>query len=80
MLPYPFPDIDAAVERACRELGLDLVHVGSVHAWLAESESGWPTCCDRGCEPCVVALGAAARRARSILERGRGIDIPSSCG
>jgi hypothetical protein len=77
MLPYLFSDIDAAVEQACRELKIDLIHVGSLQAWIAEPESEWPTCCDRGCEPCVLTLGAAARRARSILEQGHGIGVSS---
>lgn len=80
MLPYDHPQIDAAVEQACRELGLDLVHAGSVHAWLTEPESEWPACCDRACVPCVATLGDAARRARLILEAGRGKGVPSTEG
>lgn len=78
MLPYDHPEIDAAVEQACRELKLDLVHAGSVHAWLAEPESDWPACCDRGCDPCVAVLADAARRAKRILEAGRGKGVPST--
>jgi hypothetical protein len=78
MLPYDHPEIDAAVEQACRELELDLVHAGSVHAWLTEPESDWPTCCDRGCEPCVATLADAARRAKGILEAVRGKAVPST--
>lgn len=77
VLHYEHAEIVAAAEEACRELRLDLVHAGSVQAWLSEPESEWPPCCDRGCEPCVLTLGAAARRARSILEAGRGKSVPS---
>ena len=80
MLPYPHPQIADAVEQACHELGLELVHASSVHAWLAEPESDWPPCCDRGCEPCVAVLAAAARRARSILETSRAKGVPSTDG
>lgn len=75
--PYDHAEIVVAAEEACRELKLDLVHAGSVQAWMSEPESEWPPCCDRGCEPCVLTLGAAARRARSILEAGRRKGVPS---
>ncbi len=61
--------IDAAVTQACRDYGLDLAHMGSVYAYLDVDEDEWPPCCSRGCDPCVATLGAAARRALTILER-----------
>ena len=80
MRPHPHALIDDAVEKACRELGLDLVHAGSVHAWLAEPEADWPSCCDRGCDPCVATLGAAARRALRILDERDAKAVSSSGG
>ena len=80
-MPSPsHADVVAAVDQACRELGLDLVHAASVQAYLAEPECDWPPCCDRRCEPCVATLGAAARRARRILDVGRAKDVPSGRG
>ncbi len=57
-----------AVEQACREAGLDLTHAGSVHAYLAEDEDAWPRCCSSSCDPCVLTLQHAARRALALLE------------
>lgn len=59
-----------AVARACREHHLDPSLEGSVHAYLEEDEGDWPACCGSGCDPCVLALGSAARRALILLEGG----------
>jgi hypothetical protein len=80
MPSYSHAEVDDAVERACREAGLDLVHAGSVHAWLSEPEGDWPACCDRGCEPCVAVLADAARRARRILEAGSAKGVSTGDG
>lgn len=72
-MPHDAPPSDHdrerdAVEQACRYAGLDLTHAGSVHAYLAEDEDAWPRCCNSSCDPCVVTLQHAARRALVLLE------------
>jgi hypothetical protein len=58
-----------AVEQACRDTALSMEYAASVHAYLSQDESEWPACCGSSCEPCVLALENAARRALKLLNR-----------
>ena len=70
MLPYTPDQIRDAVEQASREYNVESMYIGSVHAFLEEDEDSWPACCGSSCEPCVLTLETAARRALILLERG----------
>ncbi|MBL8604546.1 MAG: hypothetical protein JNK72_21650 [Myxococcales bacterium] len=70
-LPYAPEAISAAAERACLEHHLESAFVGSVMAYMSEDEDTWPSCCGSGCEPCVLSLESAARRALILLEKGQ---------
>lgn len=65
---HPPERVALAVERACRENRVPVTSIGLVFAFLADDESEWPSCCNHGCEPCVLVVAAAARRARGILD------------
>ncbi len=67
-LPFPPEKVRDAVEQACREHHLDSSLLGAVYAYLEEDEDVWPSCCNAGCDPCVLTLGSAARRALILLE------------
>jgi hypothetical protein len=73
MLPYTPDQIRDAVEQACREQHIESMYIGSVHAFLEEDEDSWPACCGSSCEPCVLTLEAAARRALILLERTQSV-------
>lgn len=68
MIPFPPDRVAAAVDRACREHQLDTRWASSVYAYLEEDEGDWPGCCQSACEPCVLTLASAARRALILLE------------
>jgi hypothetical protein len=70
VLPYPAEKVRDAVEQACREMHIDSQYIGSVYAYMEEDEDTWPRCCGSSCEPCVLTLCAAARRALALLEKG----------
>lgn len=59
-----------AVEQACRECHLDASLEGCVHAYLEEPPEDWPACCGSSCDPCVLTLASAARRAMQLVETG----------
>lgn len=59
-----------AVAQACREAHLDGSLEGCVHAYLEEPPDEWPSCCSGSCDPCVLTLGSAARRAMGLLAKG----------
>ncbi|MEZ4405654.1 MAG: hypothetical protein R3A52_04025 [Polyangiales bacterium] len=65
---HPPERVALAVERACRETRLPVTSMGLVFAFLDDDEDEWPSCCNNGCEPCVLTLAAAARRAMDLLD------------
>jgi hypothetical protein len=65
----PTPEqIRDAVERACAECDLDSQFIASVYAYIEQDEDEWPRCCGSSCEPCVLTIAHAARRALILLE------------
>jgi len=71
-VPRRSPEIDAAVARACEEVGLRPTDRPLVRDLLGRPETAWPPCCGASCRPCTDDVAAAARRARALVEGARG--------
>lgn len=56
-----------AVAEAVRQCRLDRSYALAVAEMIDEDDDGWPACCGSSCDPCVLTLATAARRARDIL-------------
>jgi len=55
------------VAEAVRQCRLDRSYALAVAEMIDEDDDGWPACCGSSCDPCVLTLAAAARRARELL-------------
>lgn len=61
--------VDAALEQASDELGLESYYRDCVRPLLAQPREQWPTCCGGSCEPCSQLLVRVADRVQSLLAR-----------
>ncbi len=60
-------DIDAIVDRALAEMGLDPTYRSSIRRLHDCGNDQWRNCCGSGCDPCVETLGRAVDRVRTIV-------------
>jgi len=60
---------EAALARACDELGLQEHYRACARPLFGMPRSQWPSCCGRGCEPCADSLVAVAERVYELLAR-----------
>ncbi len=61
------PAVDAALEQASDELGLEEWYRDCVRPLLRSGPEGYPGCCGGGCEPCSQILVQVANRTLEIL-------------
>lgn len=67
--PSSGSDVDDAILRALREVGLGGEHIEDVRARLDAADESWRSCCGGFCDPCVQTIGRAVDRARALLGR-----------
>lgn len=65
--PRARPDLNAALDRASEEHGLQSYYRDCVRPLFGMPRSQWPRCCGRGCEPCAQTLIAVAQRVYELL-------------
>ncbi|MBN9159556.1 MAG: hypothetical protein BGO98_01390 [Myxococcales bacterium 68-20] len=70
------PVVDAALEQASNELGLETWYRDCVRPLIRSGPAGYPGCCGGGCEPCNQILVQVAERVLEILGRDR-VDEPA---
>lgn len=61
------PALEAALDTACAEFGLQDYYRDSVRPLLGVGPDRWPRCCGGQCEPCAQTLINVARRVHAIL-------------
>jgi hypothetical protein len=59
--------LDAALEKASDELGLESYYRDCVRPLLGQPREQWPTCCGGTCEPCSQILVLVAERVQTLL-------------
>jgi hypothetical protein len=59
--------VDAALEKASDELGLESYYRDCVRPLLGQPRDQWPTCCGGTCEPCSQILVLVADRVSTLL-------------
>jgi hypothetical protein len=59
--------LDAALEKASDELGLQPYYRDCVRPLMNMPETQWPSCCGGNCEPCNQLLVDVARRTQELL-------------
>lgn len=59
--------VDAALEKASDELGLESYYRDCVRPLLGQPRNQWPTCCGGTCEPCSQILVLVADRVQQLL-------------
>lgn len=59
--------VDAALEKASDELGLESYYRDCVRPLLGQPREQWPTCCGGTCEPCSQILVLVADRVQTLL-------------
>ncbi|MDB4934400.1 MAG: hypothetical protein JWP87_1372 [Labilithrix sp.] len=59
--------LDAALEKASDELGLESYYRDCVRPLLGQPREQWPTCCGGTCEPCSQILVLVADRVQTLL-------------
>lgn len=69
-------ELDAALQQASDEHGLQSYYRDCVRPLLRDPEGGWPRCCGGGCEPCNQVLCAVAARALQLLGSPRQAPLP----
>ena len=62
-------ELDAALERASDELGLESYYRDCVRPLLGQPREQWPTCCGGSCEPCSQILVLVADRVQTLLRK-----------
>jgi hypothetical protein len=62
-------ELDAALERASDELGLESYYRDCVRPLLGQPREQWPTCCGGACEPCSQILVLVADRVQTLLRK-----------
>ena len=60
-------DLEAAVDQAVEEAGLDPIWRGNVKSLMQRGDDSWRRCCGSNCDPCVLQLGRAVDRARELM-------------
>lgn len=60
--------LDAALEKASDELGLESYYRDCVRPLLGQPRNQWPTCCGGTCEPCSQILVLVADRVAKLLD------------
>ena len=60
-------DVDAALEQASQEIGLQDYYRDMVRPLLRMPRTQWPACCGGGCELCAQTLVAVAERVLELL-------------
>ena len=65
--PREHPQLNAALDQAGEELGLQSYYRDCVRPLFGMPRTQWPRCCGRGCEPCSVTLIAVAQRVYELL-------------
>jgi hypothetical protein len=60
-------ELDAALEKASDELGLESYYRDCVRPLLGQPREQWPTCCGGSCEPCSQILVLVADRVHTLL-------------
>lgn len=61
------PELEAALDRAGDEIGLQAYYRDCVRPLFGMAPAQWPRCCGRGCEPCTDTLIAVAERVYELL-------------
>jgi hypothetical protein len=61
------PEVEAALEQASAEVGLQEYYRDSVRPLLGVGDASWPRCCGGDCEPCAETLMRVARRVHELL-------------
>lgn len=61
------PRVDAALEQASEEFGLETWYRDCVRPLIRSGRNGYPRCCGGSCEPCSQILIAVADRTLEIL-------------
>jgi len=67
--PERDPALEAALEQASEEEGLQTWYRDCVRPLLKMPDTQWPRCCGRGCEPCAIQLIAVAQRVEDLLKK-----------
>jgi len=57
----------AAIDAGLAYAGLRPSQRGLVERYLEQHPDGWKNCCGSSCDPCVLTIGLAVDRARSLL-------------
>lgn len=60
-------DLEAALQKASAEHGLQDWYRDCVRPLLRMPKTQWPPCCGGGCEPCNQTLIAVAERVQQLL-------------
>lgn len=65
--------LETALSQALDDNGLDESFRSTIRDMVQDTnESNWPECCGSSCDPCVMIMHAAARRARALLKTQQG--------
>lgn len=59
-------DLEAAVDVAVKETGLDPIWRGNVRSLYQREDENWRRCCGGGCDPCVLQLARAVDRVKEL--------------
>lgn len=59
--------IEAAITEGLRYAGLRDSQRNMVRTYLRDDPATWMSCCGSYCDPCVLTIGHAVRKAREVL-------------
>ncbi len=65
--PDPSGERRDAIEQALAYAGLRPSQRGLIERYLEQHPDDWMSCCGSCCDPCVLTIGLAVDRARSLL-------------